>query len=141
MSYIKLNVPVEQAAAAAYEAGHYIEAIQLLHGFIENQARSYLMLIGNVHFGAVQAETWDVADKLPLHHVLTCLYVLNQLTANEYTEFGELNALRNRIVHQYFKEPYEGDYRGIPRDLFDGVFQKSIKNASYFTRKCEEIVG
>ena len=141
MQYIRLTKPVEEAAIAAYEAGHYVEAIQLLHGFIENQARSYLMLVGSIKFGSVQSETWDIADEMSLHQVLKCLFVLNQITLDEYRMFNKLNSMRNKVVHQYFSEPYDELYVGVPKTSFEQVFRDSLENAYFFTTKCEDIVG
>ncbi len=138
--HIKATSPIEESATAAYDAGHYVEAIQLLHGFIENQARSFLMLVGCVSFGAEQSNTWGVSDSLSLHQVLKCLLILNQITRDEYERFNRLNAMRNKIVHRYFNEPYEETYMGVPKDEFDQAFTESLENAYFFTEKCREIV-
>ena len=60
MEYIKSSKVPDERAQKAYEAGYYIEAIQTLHGFIENQARSFLMLVGCVYCNSKQKETWDL---------------------------------------------------------------------------------
>lgn len=139
--YIKCNEPPHEMAQKSYEGGYYIEAIQVLHTWLENQARSYLMLVGCVHFKAEQKDTWDLSDTLSLNDTLKVLRVLNQITGSEYSDFKRFNSLRNKIVHQYFKEPYEKEYLGVPMREYDEVFQGTLSQAYFFTQKCEQIVG
>jgi hypothetical protein len=83
-------------AEQAYSQGFYVEAIQLLHTYLENQAQSLFMLVGSVHFKAEQEDTWDIADSFPFHQCIRALFVLNQITKDEFTEFNKFNSLRNK---------------------------------------------
>lgn len=141
MEYIKSSKVPDERAQKAYEAGYYIEAIQTLHGFIENQARSFLMLVGCVHFNSKQKETWDLSDTLTLNNVLKALRILNQISEKEFVQLKKFNALRNKIIHQIYKEPYEKKYSGVPKKEYDEVFMESKNQVYFFTQKCEEIVG
>lgn len=143
MEYItrsRYKMPDEQAQKA-YDDGYYIEAIQTLHGFIENQARSFLMLVGCIHFNSEQEETWDISDTISLNDTLKVLRVLNQISEDEFVQHKKFNALRNKIIHQFYKEPYEKEFLGIPKKEFDEVFYEAKKQAYFFTQKCTEIVG
>ena len=141
MKYIKWKGLPDEAAKKAYEDGYYIEAIQNLHGYLENQARSLLMLVGCVHFESKQSEVWDLSDTISLNDALKVLRVLNQITDEEYSKFKRFNSLRNKIVHQFFKEPYEKQYLGVPKRDFDEVFQETQREVYFFTEKCEAIIG
>ncbi len=131
----------DELAKKAHDDGYYIEAIQVIHGWLENQARSFLMLVGCVHFKSEQSETWDLSDTISLNDTLKVLRILNQISTEEFTNFKKFNSLRNKIVHQYYKEPYEKEYHGIPEREYDEVFEETIRQAYFFTEKCESIVG
>jgi hypothetical protein len=141
MEYIKSYGMPDEQAQKAYEDGYYIEAIQTLHGFIENQARSFLMLVGCIHFKSKQEETWDLSDTISLNDALKVLRVLNQISEEEFVQLKKFNALRNKIIHQIYKEPYEKEYLGVPKKEYDEIFLESKRQVYFFTRKCEEIVG
>ena len=123
MKYIKWKGLPDEAAKKAYEDGYYIEAIQNLHGYLENQARSLLMLVGCVHFESKQSEVWDLSDTISLNDTLKVLRVLNQITDEEFSRFKRFNSLRNKVVHQYYKEPYENENLVVPKREFNEVFQ------------------
>lgn len=121
MEYIKLNGLPDKKAKEAYEKGYYIEAIQILHGFLENQCQSLFMLVGFVHFNAKQEETYDLTDTIKLHSIIKNLYILNQISKKEYTWLNDLNTMRNKVTHQICKEPYEKEYLGIQKKEFDKI--------------------
>lgn len=141
MNYLKPKGLPDVLAKQAYEDGYYIEAIQILHSFLENQARSFLMLIGCVRFNAEQKATWDISDSIKFHDVLKVLFILNQITEEEYKLFNHLNSLRNKVVHQFYKEPYKTLYLGVPKKEFDEVFSEIQKQTYFFTEKTEALVN
>lgn len=138
--YIKIPEWPPVYAKKAYDQGFYIEAIQVLHAWVETQARSYFMLVGSVHFKAQQGDTWDLADTFTLNQCLKALYVLNHITKSEYESFKQLNTLRNKVVHQIFREPYEDVYEGVSLAEYDRVFDATLEQADFFVRKNEEII-
>lgn len=140
MEYIKKKGVGAEAAEEAYKNGYYVEAIQTLHSFLEAQARSYLMLIGCVHFKAMHVDVWDMADTISFNDTLKVLRILNQISTEQHSEYKKFNSLRNKIVHQLYKEPYDKEYLGVSKKEFDEVFQETIKEAFFFTEKCEEII-
>ena len=140
VDYIKPKGDPVELAEKAYRDGYYVEAIQILHAYLENQARSLFMLVGCVHFNAKQLETWDVADSFTFHDCIKALFVLNQITPHEFEEFAKFNSLRNKVIHQLYKEPYEKVHPGIPKVQYDEVFNRTLEQADFFLRKNEEIV-
>ncbi len=141
LEYIKPKEMPDELAKKAYDDGYYIEAIQVIHGWLENQARSFLMLVGCVHFDSKQSDAWDLSDTISLNDTLKVLRILNQISTEELSNFKKFNTLRNKMVHQYFKSPYEKEYHGIPKREYDEVFEETIRQAYFFTEKCEAIVG
>ena len=128
------------AAKKAYLDGYYVEAIQILHGFIENQAQSLLTLVGCIHFDSKQEDVYDISDTIKFPTVLKILYILNQISKDEYDKFNNLNSLRNKIVHQLYKDPYDKFYYGIPKHEYDKVFQDMLEETYFFTEKTEQII-
>ena len=135
MEHIKFKGLPDEIAQNAYNKGYFMEAIQHLHGFIENQACSFLMLFGCVKYDSKQEDIWDLSDELSFVNVIKVLRILNQINQKEYLQFKKFNSLRNKIIHQYYKEPYEKVYLGLPKREYDEVFQETIKQI-YFFNKC-----
>lgn len=141
MQYIKLRGDPAELAEHAYYQGFYIEAIQILHASLEIHARGLFMLVGNVHFNAAQKDTWDIADGFSFHDCLKALFILNQITRDEFNEFNQFNSLRNKVVHQIFKDPYEEVHEGVPKADYDRLFNRTLEQIDFFVRKTEEIIG
>ena len=140
MDYIKKKNPPDLDAQNAYKDGYFVEALQIIHSFVENQCRSFLMLVGSVKFGAELSETWDLTDTISFHNCIKVLFILNQITKDEYIFHNKLNSLRNNVIHNIYKEPYEKLFLGVPRNEYDSIFNESIENLYFFTNKAEEIV-
>jgi hypothetical protein len=141
MEFIKPKEWPIDAAKKAYDKTYYIEAIQILHGWLENQARCYLHLIGTINFDADHKESYELSDTISFHDCVKVLRILNQITKEEFDRFNKFNSLRNKVIHNYFKEPYEENYEGIPKTEFDEIFNETLNEGLFFTRKNERIVG
>ena len=139
--YIKFEGVPKELAKEAYQKGFYVEAIQILHAFLENQARSLFMLVGCVHFQADQKNTWDIADTLSFHECLKALLILNQITKVQFDEFSKFNSMRNKVVHQIFKEPYDEAHFGVSKSEYDLVFSRTLDQIELFTSKTEETIN
>jgi hypothetical protein len=127
-------------AQKAYDSGHHIEAIQILHVWIENKLQELLILVGSVKFGAKHKDTWDIANEIPFIHTLRALFVLGQLNSGEYRDLLELNSARNKIIHKLFRDPYEEIYPGFSKKEFDVVFKKSIRELGLIEEKIQTLV-
>jgi len=140
MEYIEIKGLPDKAALKAYKKGNFVEAIQIVHSWTENQAQQLVMLVGAVHFNADTSQTWDLTDTFSLNECLRILFILNQITKAEYSKFIELNKLRNKIVHQIYKESYNGEQKKVTKKLFDKVFNNSLDQIYFFTNKSSEII-
>jgi len=140
VEFIRLEGFPEEAAQSAYDAGHFVEAIQILHGWMENQAQSLLMLVGAVHFDAKQSDTWDLTDTIGFSTCAKVLFILNQITKPEYDDLTELNQMRNKITHNLCKEPYKFVYEGVPKSDYDKVFKRTLEQIYLLTCKCGQII-
>jgi len=140
VKFIRLKGDPDEAAQSTYDAGHFIEAIQILHGWMENQAQSSLMLVGAVHFDAKQSDTWDLTDTIRFSTCVKVLFILNQITKSEYDELTELNKMRNKIIHNLYEEPYEVPYKGVPKSAYDKVFKRTLEQIYLLTNKCAQII-
>ena len=138
--YIKIKGWPSDHAEKAYRQGFYIEAIQVLHAWVETQARSFLMLVGSVHFKAKQRDTWELADTFSLNQCMKALFVLNHITKDEYDAFKQLNAMRNKVIHQIFRDPHDDVFEGVARSEYDRVYKATMAQADFFVRKNEEII-
>jgi hypothetical protein len=125
--YIKWKgYPIDHALRA-YQEGFFLEAIQVLHGFLEARMRDLLMVSrhGNIKRGF--QEIWDIIQEMGLNVLARALLVNGKLTKAEYNEFQRFNSMRNRVVHKFFWEPYEKHYKGVPMKEFELVFRTGIK--------------
>ena len=140
MEYIRIRDWPPDHAQEAYQKGYFVEAIQVLHGYIENQARGLLMLVGSVHFSANLSDTWDSVDEMPYKDVVKALLAVGQLTKQESADLLQINSVRNKMIHQIFKEPYEKIHHGFPKPEYDRVFQQAMRWAEKMSDKNEAII-
>jgi len=141
VEYIKFRKGMpDESAQKAYDSGYYIEAIQILHNFLENQSQSLLTLTGCVHFKSDSDEVGDLTDTIKFINVVKILYILSQITKDEYEWLIKVNSMRNKVIHNIFKEPYNKIYMGIPKNEYDEIFKQTMEQAYLITRKTEEII-
>lgn len=140
VKFIRLKGSPNETAQSAYDAGYFVEAIQILHSWMESQAQQLLLLVGAVHFDAKQSDTWDLTDTIRFSICVKVLFILNQITKPEYDALNELNQMRNKIIHNLCKEPYEVTYKGVPKSDYDKVFKRTLEQIDLLARKCEQII-
>lgn len=92
MEYIRPNSTPDKLAVDAYANGNYIEAIQLLHSWLENQAQELLKIVRSEYFNAKLEETWNITDTLSFNICIKVLFILNQISSIEYDDFREFNS-------------------------------------------------
>jgi len=141
MKYINNKGWPPERAVKAYNEGYFAEAIQILHGWIELKCQELLKLVGSIHFNTELSDTWDITDEIPLNYIIKTLFILGQITKEEYQGLQQLNKMRNKIIHQMFKDPYEDEFKGIPKKEYDYVFKKSCKYSKLLEKKIVELVG
>ncbi len=49
-----------------------------------------------------------------------------KLSESEHAKLQRFNSTRNRVVHKFFWEPYDKDYKGVPKNEFDEIFQTGL---------------
>ena len=140
MEYIKWKGLPWEYAQKAYDEQHYIEAIQIMHGFLENQLQEILMLVGATKFDTKIEESWNVVNQISFSNCLKILFVIGQLNKKEYNDLIKLNSTRNKLVHQMFFEPYDKISPGFPKKKFDLVFKESIEAVKLVTVKLNNLI-
>jgi hypothetical protein len=140
MEYIRIRDWPPEHASRAYDAGFFVEALQVLHGWVEVQARGLLIMVGSKHFNTPQSEIWDLVDQIPYKDVIKTLLVVGQVTKEEAETLLRINAVRNKLVHQIFKDPYEKRYEGIPRVEYDSAYKDARLWADKMLGKNEGLV-
>ncbi len=66
--FIRIREWPTEYAQKAYKRKHYIEAIQVLHGFIETKLQELLILTGTIDYKKQMVDTWDIANQISLVH-------------------------------------------------------------------------
>lgn len=112
-------------AKEAYKAGYYIEAIQVLHGWIEVKLRELLVSLRveskghDKHFGRI----WDMTNEISLLSAAKALLIAGVITEAKYSRIQAFNRVRNNLIHKYFYDPYENAYHGIPRREYSAALR------------------
>jgi len=127
-------------AEKAYKNGNYIEALQVLHGWIESNLQGLFHLYGVIDCNQDSKKIWDIVNQINFINVAKVLYILNVLSENEYQQSIKFNSLRNQLIHKIFHDPYEKIYTGISKKEYDNVFKQGLKLADIIRLKAEEKV-
>ncbi|WP_040495092.1 hypothetical protein [Fulvivirga imtechensis] len=133
------NWPTDHAEKA-YKDGNYIEALQVLHGWIESRFQELLHLYGVIDCKQDSEKIWDIVNQINFINSAKVLYILNILSENEYQQSVKFNSTRNQLIHKIFHEPYEKIYEGIPKKEYDNVFKQGLKLADIIQLKVEKKV-
>lgn len=135
--YIKITGCPTEHAQKAYDSKNYVEAIQVLHGWIENKLQELLILTGSIDFDMEPSKTWDIANQVNYIDTAKVLFVLSQLSDSEYQKTLKFNSLRNKLIHKIFHEPYEKEYKGILKTEYESVFNHGKQLAELLQEKTE----
>jgi hypothetical protein len=126
MKYIKWKEYPIDHASHAYREGFFLEAVQVLHGFLEAKMRDLLLVSRHGNIKGYQ-EVWDIIQEMGFNVLARALFASGRLTKKEYDDLQRFNSLRNRVVHKFFREPYDKDYKGVPKKEYDLVFQVGMR--------------
>ena len=110
-------------ALAALKKEYYLEAVGVLHGFIESQMRSILHGYSTTVIDNSDEQVWDINEKFDFKNLTNILFILQLITKKEYTELFALNNLRNEIIHKYFYDPFDNKYIGASKKKFLSIFK------------------
>jgi len=114
-------------AEAARRAGYYVEAIQVLHSWIEAKLQEWLMLSrhGNAR-GSLQT-VWETAVGMPLLQVAKALFVTGKMSKRTFDAVCRFNAKRNQVIHKLFYEAYDSPAPSISMAEYSAAFEIGIR--------------
>ncbi|MCK9205373.1 MAG: hypothetical protein M0P58_13205 [Bacteroidales bacterium] len=136
--FIRIEGWVTEHAQQAYESKNFIEALQVLHGWIENKLQELLILTGSIDHDSEMSRIWDIANQINLVTTAHVLFVLSQLTEKEYQMIIKFNGIRNQFIHKIYHDPYEKIYEGFPKEKYDEAFKIGMELSDILQRKTED---
>ncbi len=88
-------------AKEAYKAGYYIEAIQVLHGWIEVKLRELLISLRAETVGHDKhfARIWDMTTEISLLSAAKALFIAGVISEPQYSRIQAFNRVRNNLIH------------------------------------------
>src|SRR5688572_9598186 len=105
--YIRISTWPTDHATAAYEGGHYIEALQVLHGWIESRLQQ-ILLLQRAKLSLPQDGTfgraWDISFELSLNNIAKALFVAGLISEDLLNKLVRFNRIRNAVIHKMFLE-------------------------------------
>ena len=66
---------------------------------------------------------WDESGELSLSILTRVLKIQGVVTDAEASELQRFNSMRNKIVHDLFDDPYDGEPKRVLKSEFDAVFK------------------
>jgi hypothetical protein len=135
--FIRIKTWVTDHAQKAYKSKNYIEAIQVLHGWIENKLQEILILTGATDHGSEMKIIWEIVNQVNLVTCAHVLFVLSQLSENEYQMIIKFNGVRNQLIHKIYNDPYEKINHGFPKEKYDEAYKIGIELADLLQFKTE----
>ena len=116
-------------AREAYKSGFYIEAIQVLHGWIEVKLRGLLLLLDSdaVKNDKHWARIWDMTNEFPLLIAAKLLFVAGVISEKQFNRIQAFNRVRNNLIHKFFYDPHEKPYPGILRREYSAALRAGDK--------------
>ena len=125
-------------ALKAYEEEYYVEAVVVLHGFLESQLRENLLAFTS-RLKILPEKVWDTNEKLDFRNLSNILFILQLIDDNQVGVLNGINSLRNEIVHKYFFEPYNEAYCGVSNKKFASVFKPAYNLSFKLLEKIEDM--
>jgi len=114
-------------AEMAYKAGYFVEAIQVLHGWIEMKLQELLLLSRHKNLKNGYSEIWDSAFGIPLVQVAKVLLVVGKIDKTTFDAVSKFNSMRNKIIHKIFYEPYDGPRPEISKAEYNRAFDFGVE--------------
>jgi hypothetical protein len=144
IDYIRIKDWPPDYAQTAYRDGHFIEALQVLHGWIELRLRGILLLqrakpdseSDHSTFG----RAWDISNELSLSNIAKALFVAGVLPSETFDKIITFNRTRNAVIHKLFLEPHEKQYLGVPRPEYDAAFHRGLELCDVLETMGDELV-
>ena len=142
--YIRIRTWPTDHAKAAYESGHFIEALQVLHGWMESRLQQILLLQrakSQSPDDGTFGRAWDVSLELSLNNIAKALFVAGLISEDLVNKLARFNRVRNAVIHKMFLEPHNKEYRGVPRKEYDEAFQSGVELCELLETMEDELVS
>ena len=110
-------------AQAAFNKKYYLEAIQLLHSWIESKLRELIILTRHGNLKGGYKDIWKAMYELSYTQLSKALYVSGKINKSKYEALTKFNSLRNKIIHKLFYETWEKGVVGIPLSDLKSTFK------------------
>jgi hypothetical protein len=115
--------PIEHIERA-YNSGFYIEAIQVMHAFIELEIRELIYLTSSNLVPHEEFElAYDSMFDISMNIGTKVLFIQGTLSKDERDKLTNFNKIRNTMVHQIFSK--DGN-SGILKEKFDEVYKTGL---------------
>lgn len=114
-------------AEAALKAGYYVEALQVLHAWLEVKLQEWLLLSRHNNSRIKTSEVWDTAFGFPLLQAAKALYVTGKMPKVTFESVCRFNSMRNKVIHRMFHEDYENGAAPIPFKDYKSAFDAGMK--------------
>lgn len=127
--------PVEHARNA-YSAGYFVEAIQIIHGFVELQARELLMLNrsskgAHEYFDIAYDSMFDIS----LNVAIKVLFIQKVISKEERDKLMFFNKTRNNLIHRIYTDDRVGQNSGFPKSEYDKGFDDRVELINILNEK------
>lgn len=72
------------------------------------------------------ARAWNMTHELSLNQISKALYIAGDIPESILNKILSFNRIRNNLTHKLFYDPYEKEYKGIPKEEYDAAFKDGI---------------
>jgi hypothetical protein len=117
-------------AAAARRAGYYVEAIQVLHSWIEAKLQEWLLLSRHGSIRGSLETVWEAAVGMSLLQVAKALFVTGKMNKSTFDAVCRFNAKRNQVIHKLFYEGYDTPAPSISMSEYSAAFEYGMRLAN-----------
>lgn len=114
-------------ARYSYEEGFYVEALQVLHGWLEVKLQEWLLLGRHGNARVSLKEISVIAFEVPLLQSAKALFVTGKMPKSTFDAVLRFNAMRNKVIHQMFRESYEDGAISINVKDYDAALKIGLK--------------
>lgn len=116
-------------ARQAFDEGYYIEALQVLHAWLEAKLQEWLLIgrHGNIRGG--YRDVWASASEISLLQAAKTLFVLGRMPKTTFDKVCQFNSQRNKVIHRIFHESYESGLVPISFSKCEAAFRSGEKLA------------
>ncbi len=84
---------------AEISAGREVNALFLIHGFIDSYLREWLFIIGKSTKDAIKKTVVEETERISFHHILIIHTILGNIDHALHGKLEQLNRTRNNLAH------------------------------------------